>query len=184
MSARCRSSRPYARTVRTPCMLLTRACDRRPIATRSCAYSGPERGRYQRSASTYIGSATMPAKPSRQSMPTIVAMLSATNSSDDTKLGTTSATALPITATSSPTRESRSPLPTRSIVGMGRRSARPTTCSRRPASAPSPSLAMRYDPSPVSAPATIAATVMTATTPTIVDAGAPSRTRSTRTPNT
>ncbi len=165
-------------------MLLIRACERSPIATRSAAYTGADRGRYQRIASAYIGSATMPASPSRQSIPSIVTMLSTTSRTAVTRLGTTSVTALPITATSSPTRDSRSPLPTRSTVWIGSRSARSTVRSRRSARIPSPRLRIRNDANPAHTPPITAADAITETTHPMVDGGAPSCTRSTRTPKT
>jgi hypothetical protein len=70
-------------------------------------------------------------------------MPSTATSSEEMTFGSTSVTARPMVLTSSPMRDSRSPLPAFSITAVGSANARCTTRSRSVASTVSPRLLVR-----------------------------------------
>lgn len=116
-----------------------------------------------------MGTASIPARPSRQSSanipPTVSTIVNAAPSTD----GPTSVSAAATEATSSPTRESRSPVRTFSSTGAGNCSTRSSTCSRIRASTVSPTRATSVTPSAVSTPDSTAAIPIIRTTRTIAD---------------
>ena len=172
----------WARSVRAPVSPPSSRPERRPIAARSRAYRGADRGRYQRSVSQYIGSAVSPTSPNRQSTTARPTADTTTTSSDSTTSGSTWAAPSLTLRESSATRETRSPVPVRSTRGASSDSAAVTTSVRRSPTAGIVTRASAHAPAHVPTAMTMPAAATAAAEVHTTSAPLPAGSASTRRP--